>query len=120
MEQPQGVKSTLLIAVVIGIALHGTYSALFSLWDERTIFPIISLVLAVYCLLQRYLHQPMIDGMPKLIFSFFLFGVFGYNAFSRVIHPELGSNFFSSVVLAVLVLWIYKQLKQRQRLRIQE
>ncbi|MEQ4924844.1 YijD family membrane protein [Proteus hauseri] len=119
MEQNRCEKSTLLLAAVIGVALHGTYSTLFNSLVEWSIFPILSLVLAVYCLHQRYLHQPMTDGMPKLIFSFFLLGFFGYNAYIRMGNPEMGSNFFSSVAIVVMALWIYRQIKQRQRLRVQ-
>ncbi|MGK4724830.1 DUF1422 family protein, partial [Salmonella enterica] len=79
-----------------------------------------SLVLAVYCLYQRYLNQPMTDGMPKLIFSFFLLGLFGYNAYLKTSNPEMGSNFFSSVCIVIIALWIYRQIKQRKRLREQE
>lgn len=119
MEQNRCEKSTLLLAAVIGVALHGTYSTLFNSLVEWSIFPILSLVLALYCLHQRYLHQPMTDGMPKLIFSFFLLGLFGYNAYIRMGNPEMGSNFFSSVALVVVALWIYRQVKQRQRIRQQ-
>lgn len=121
MEQNRCEKGPLLIATIIGVALHGTYSALFNpLVKDSSIFPILSLVLAVYCLHQRYLHQAMTNGMPKLIFSFFLFGMFGYNAYMRTHNPDIGSNFFSSVMLVILALWIYRQIKQRQRLRFEE
>ena len=118
MEQNRCEKSTLLLSVVIGVALHGSYSTLFNpLTGPWSIFPLISLVLAVYCLYQRYLNQPMTDGMPKLIFSFFLLGLFGYNAYLKTSNPEMGSNFFSSVCIVIIALWIYRQSK---RLREQE
>ncbi|HBC5915231.1 TPA: YijD family membrane protein [Proteus mirabilis] len=121
MEQNRCEKSTLLLSVVIGVALHGSYSTLFNpLIGPWSIFPLISLVLAVYCLYQRYLNQPMTDGMPKLIFSFFLLGLFGYNAYLKTSNPEMGSNFFSSVCIVIIALWIYRQIKQRKRLREQE
>lgn len=121
MEQNRCEKSTLLLSVVIGVALHGSYSTLFNpLTGPWSIFPLISLVLAVYCLYQRYLNQPMTDGMPKLIFSFFLLGLFGYNAYLKTSSPEMGSNFFSSVCIVIIALWIYRQIKQRKRLREQE
>lgn len=120
MEQNRCEKSTLLLATVIGVALHGTYSSFFNpLIETWSVFPLISLILAVYCLYQRYLNQPMTDGMPKLIFSFFLLGLFGYNAYTRTVNPEWGSNFFSSVCIVIVALWIYRQFKHRQRLRIQ-
>lgn len=120
MEQNRCEKGTLLLATIIGVALHGTYSTLFNPLVDLSVFPILSLLLAIYCLHQRYLHQAMTDGMPKLIFSFFLLGMFGYNAYMRTNNPDMGSNFFSSVVLVILALWIYRQIKQRQRLRLEE
>ncbi|MEX6161572.1 YijD family membrane protein [Proteus mirabilis] len=121
MEQNRCEKSTLLLSVVIGVALHGSYSTLFNpLTGPWSIFPLISLVLAVYCLYQRYLNQPMTHGMPKLIFSFFLLGLFGYNAYLKTSNPEMGANFFSSVCIVIIALWIYRQIKQRKRLREQE
>lgn len=38
----------------------------------------------------------------------------------RTHNPDIGSNFFSSVMLVILALWIYRQIKQRQRLRFEE
>lgn len=70
--------------------------------ETWSVFPLISLILAVYCLYQRYLNQPMTDGMPKLIFSFFLLGLFGYNAYTRTVNPEWGSNFSLLFVLLLL------------------
>ncbi|SPZ02825.1 Uncharacterised protein [Proteus mirabilis] len=32
----------------------------------------------------------------------------------------MGSNFFSSVCIVIIALWIYRQIKQRKRLREQE
>ena len=108
-------RSTLLLALVIGLSTHGTFSAMFNSLVEFSIFPIITLVLAVYCLHQRYLHHAMPIGLPKFVVGNFFIGVFGYAAILRVQNPEIGSNFIPATIIVVLALWLYKSWKTRKQ-----
>ena len=56
----------LLLALVAGLSINGTFAALFSSIVPFSVFPIISLVLTVYCLHQRYLNRTMPVGLPGL------------------------------------------------------
>jgi hypothetical protein len=60
---------------------------------------LLALVLAVYCLHQRYLHRAMPDGIPK----FWrrrpsLLGVLLYSAIVRAEYPQIGSNFLPAII----------------------
>ena len=55
-------KGTLLLALVAGLSINGTFAALFSSIVPFSVFPIISLVLTVYCLHQRYQNRTMPVG----------------------------------------------------------
>ena len=73
MKQANQDRGTLLLALVAGLSINGTFAALFSSIVPFSVFPIISLVLTVYCLHQRYLNRTMPVGLPvrmseKLVF----------------------------------------------------
>lgn len=108
-------KSTLLLALVVGLSTHGTFSALFNSLVEFSIFPIITLVLAIYCLHQRYLNHAMPVGLPKLVVGIFFLGLFGYATILRAQHPEVGSNFIPATIIVILALWLYTSWKSRQK-----
>ena len=75
MEKPGRENGTLLLALIAGLSINGSFAALFSSVVPFSIFPLIALVLAVYCLHQRYLNRAMPDGMPKLAAACFLLGL---------------------------------------------
>lgn len=114
-DQKSYERSTLLLALVIGLSTYGTFTALFNSLVEFSIFPIIALALAVYCLHQRYLHHAMPMGLPKFVIGNFFIGIFGYAAISRVQHPEIGSNFIPATIIVILALWMYTSWKARKR-----
>ncbi|MEE4410801.1 MULTISPECIES: YijD family membrane protein [unclassified Serratia (in: enterobacteria)] len=116
MEKSGRENGTLLLALIAGLSINGSFAALFSSVVPFSIFPIISLVLAVYCLHQRYLHRAMPDGMPKLAAACFLLGVLLYSAIVRAEYPQIGSNFLPAIVAVALVLWIGVKLKARKAL----
>lgn len=62
MKQANQDRGTLLLALVAGLSINGTFAALFSSIVPFSVFPIISLVLTVYCLHQRYLNRTMPVG----------------------------------------------------------
>ena len=66
MKQANQDRGTLLLALVAGLSINGTFAALFGSIVPFSVFPIISLVLTVYCLHQRYLNRTMPVGLPGL------------------------------------------------------
>jgi hypothetical protein len=82
---------------------------------EFSIFPIVTLILAVYCLHQRYLNQAMPMGLPKFVAGSFFLGMFGYAAILRVQHPDVGSNFIPATVIVIIALWMYTSWKARKK-----
>ena len=75
MKQANQDRGTLLLALVAGLSINGTFAALFSSIVPFSVFPIISLVLTVYCLHQRYLNRTMPVGLPGLAAACFILGV---------------------------------------------
>lgn len=113
MEKPSRENGTLLLALIAGLSINGSFAALFSSVVPFSLFPLIALVLAVYCLHHRYLNQPMPEGMPKLAAGCFLLGILGYSAIVRAEYPQIGSNFLPSIICVALVFWIGFHLKKR-------
>ncbi len=64
MKQANQDRGTLLLALVAGLSMNGTFAALFSSIVPFSVISIISLVLTVYCLHQRYLNRTMPVGLP--------------------------------------------------------
>ncbi len=113
-EQPRQENGTLVLALIAGLSINGTFEALFSSAVAFSIFPIIALVLAVHCLHVRYQKSEMPFGVPKLAAACFVLGLLLYSAIIRAEHPQLGSNFVPSVICVVLVFWIAYRVKKRK------
>lgn len=113
MKQSIQERGTLLLALVAGLSINGSCAALLSSIVPFSIFPIISLVLTVYCLHQRYQNQTMPVGLPGLAASCFILGVLLYSAVVRAEYPAIGSNFFPAVLSVALVFWIGFKIKAR-------
>lgn len=107
-------KGTLLLALLAGLSINGTFAALFSSIVPFSLFPIISLVLTVYCLHQRYQNRTMPVGLPGLAAACFILGVLLYSAVVRAEYPEIGSNFLPSVLSVALLFWIGFRLRRRK------
>ncbi|MDU7649027.1 MAG: DUF1422 family protein [Klebsiella michiganensis] len=80
-------RGTLLLALIAGLSINGTFAALFSSIVPFSIFPILSLVLTVYCLHQRYQNRSMPVGLPGL---------------------------FPAVLSVIMVFWIGYRLRNRK------
>jgi len=113
-EQANQDNGTLVLALIAGLSISGTFDALFSAFVAFSIFPIIALVLAVYCLRVRYHKGEMPKGLPVLSAACFLLGLLLYSTIVRAEYPELGSNFLPSLICVVLVFWIGLKLKKRK------
>ncbi|MEH0876512.1 YijD family membrane protein [Pectobacterium cacticida] len=107
-------NGTLVLALLAGLSVNGAFAALFSSVVPFSIFPLIALVLSVYCLHQRYLHHSMPEGIPMLAAACFLLGLLIYSAIVRVEYPEIGSNFIPSILCVALIFWIGIRLRRRK------
>lgn len=113
-KYPHQEKGTLVLALIAGLSVNGAFAAVFSAIVPFSVFPLIALVLSVYCLHQRYLNIEMPEGMPLLAASCFLLGLLLYSALVRVEYPQIGSNFLPSLLCVVLVFWIGFRLKKHR------
>lgn len=113
-EQANQDNGTLVLSLIAGLSISGTFDALFSSVVAFSIFPIIALVLAVYCLHVRYHKGEMPKGLPGMAAACFLLGLLLYSTIVRAEYPELGSNFLPSLICVALVMWIGVKLKKRK------
>ncbi|MFP1747339.1 YijD family membrane protein [Lonsdalea quercina] len=113
-KQKNAEKGTLVLSMIAGLSVNGTFAALFSAFVPFSIFPLIALALSVYCLRQRYRRLDMSFGMPKLVAGCFLFGLLLYSAIIRAEYPQIGSDFVPSILCVVLALWLVIKLRSRQ------
>ncbi|WP_127959915.1 YijD family membrane protein [Serratia microhaemolytica] len=113
MKKTKQDSGTLLLALVAGLSVNGSFSALFNSLVPFSLFPLLSLMLSAYCLHQLYLDRAMSEGMPKLVTACFLLGIFIYSAIIRTEFPQMGSNFMPVTLCAVLLLWIVVKLRAR-------
>lgn len=67
-------KGTLLLALIAGLSINGAFAALFSSIVPFSVFPILSLLLTVYCLHQRYQNRSMPVGLPAWLPPFLFSG----------------------------------------------
>ncbi len=114
-NKPLGEKGILVLALIAGLSLNGSFAAIFSSIVPFSIFPIITLVLSVYCLHQHYQDRAMPQGFPSLAAASFLLGLLLYSAIIRAEYPTIGSNFVPAILAVVLVFWIGRKLKVLKR-----
>lgn len=106
-------KGTLLLALIAGLSINGTFAALFSSIVPFSIFPVLSLLLTVYCLHQRYQNRSMPVGL-RLAAACFILGVLLYSTVVRAEYPDIGSNFFPAVLSVITVFWIGYRIRNRK------
>ena len=113
MKQLQD-RGTLALAFIAGLSINGSFAALFSSVVPFSIFPIIALVLTVYCLHQRYQNRTMPVGLPSLAAACFVLGVLLYSSVVRVEYPVIGSNFVPSILSVMVLFWIVYKVRSRK------
>ena len=82
-------KGTLLLALIAGLSINGAFAALFSSKVPFSVFPILSLLLTVYCLHQRYQNRSMPVGLPGLAAAFFILGVLSSGSATRCVTAKI-------------------------------
>jgi hypothetical protein len=102
MKQSGQDKGTLLLALIAGLSINGTFAALFSSIVPFSIFPLIALVLTVYCLHQRYQNRTMPVGLPGLAAACFILGVLLY---STVVRADIRISALTSSRRYCLLRW---------------
>lgn len=99
-------RGALILALIAGLSVNGSFSSLFSSYVPFSIFPLIALALSVYALGLRYRDDTMAQGMPKMAVAWFVLGVLLYSTFIRVEYPDIGSNLLPSILSVILFFWI--------------
>jgi len=103
-------RKTLVLALIAGMCGDALLSWLTISEVSFSIFPVIALVLSVQALYQEYLRNPVAEDIPLVGLACFFVGAFGHSAFAKAQYPEAGSNFFSIIVVLLLMIWIGKKL----------
>nr|WP_086939296.1 DUF1422 family protein [Thaumasiovibrio occultus] len=108
MEQsPSKIKrDILLFAGLCGISVNACLYSLTVDWVPLSMFPLFTLLLSAYCGYQSYSRTPNANGTTTVTAVVFICGLLGYSAYSRAIHPELGSNFVMLLLVMVLMGWV--------------
>lgn len=108
-------RKTLVMALIAGMSGDALLSWLTMSEVSFSIFPLFSLVLALYVLYQEYLRNPVSEDIPLVGVACFFVGAFGHSAFLKAQHPEAGTNFLSIIVVLALLFWIYRKLRGASR-----
>ena len=104
MSKPQVIpKKPLVLAMLVGICGHASLAVLTDAVVPFSLFPLIACWLATSQLLQHYRQEPMVGNVPVCTLLSFLIGLFGHSALLKVQYPELGSNFFSLIMMLLLL-----------------
>ena len=104
--------STLLLSGIVGLSLSASFITLFNSAISFSIFPVISLILAVYCLHQRYLTNSVPDGAFGLIALSFISGLFAYMMLIRVEYAIMGSNTIPTFIFLATFFALLVKLKR--------
>ena len=100
----------LIFSLIAGLSANALLSGLTIAEVELSIFPLLSCVLAFYCMLNEYKARAMEGDIPLLTGASFIVGALSYSVCIRVIKPEIGSNFFPLIVCMILIFWICHKL----------
>ncbi len=103
-------RKTLVLALIAGMCGDALLSWMTISQVSFSIFPVIALVLSVQALYQEYLRHPVAEDIPLIGLACFFVGAFGHSAFVKAQYPDAGSNFFSIIVVLLLMVWIGKKL----------
>ncbi len=99
-------RKTLILALIAGMCGDALLSWLTMSEVSFSIFPLIALVLSVQALYQEYLKKPVSEDIPLVSLACFFVGAFGHSAFIKAQYPDSGTNFFSIVIVLLLLAWV--------------
>ncbi|HGF7239072.1 YijD family membrane protein [Vibrio paracholerae] len=104
-------RKTLILALVAGMCTDALLSWLTMSSVPFSLFALIALlVLSAQMLYQEYLAHPVAEEVPLVGLACFFVGAFGHSAFIKAQYPQEGSNFFSIVIVLLLIFWIGRKL----------
>jgi hypothetical protein len=100
----------LVFSLIAGLSANALLSGLTMVEVELSIFPLLSCLLAFFCMLQEYKARAIEGDIPLLTGASFLVGALSYSVCIRVIKPDIGSNFFPLIVCMGLIFWMCYKL----------
>jgi len=100
----------LTFSLIAGLSTNALLSGLTITQVELSVFPLLSCVLAFYCMLQEYKERAIEGDIPLLTAASFIVGALSYSVCIRVVKPEIGSNFFPLIVCMALIFWMCHKL----------
>jgi hypothetical protein len=100
----------LIFSLIAGLSANALLSGLTMAEIELSIFPLLSCLLAFFCMLQEYKARAIEGDIPLLTGASFMVGALSYSVCIRVIKPDIGSNFFPLIVCMVLIFWMCHKL----------
>lgn len=113
-------RKPILLAFLVGLCGNATLATLTVSQLAFSLFPLIALALAAHMLYREYLSVPMEGATPTCTLLAFLIGIFGYSSVLRTDYPEMGSNYFTVMILLVLVIWLALKMGVAARPQVKE
>lgn len=105
-RQAKSKRKTLFLALLAGICGNASWVALTSHYVAFSAFPIIAFVLAVYCLLQERRLSQGGESTTGMAIGCFVVGILGYSALLKAQLPDMGSNYFTVILMLVIAFWV--------------
>lgn len=99
-------KKWLVYTFIIGLSASACFATFTHSFVTFSIFPFISLFLAIYHFYSKYLENEQNDSTISGAWIALFIGIFSYYAFIGALHPELGSNFISITLTLILGIWL--------------
>lgn len=99
-------RKVLIFSLIAGASANGTLSGITLNEVAFSMFPLMSCLLAFYCMLQQYKSRAMEGDIPLLTGASFIVGALSYAVCIRVMIPEIGSNFLPLMVCMAIVFWM--------------
>lgn len=99
-------RKVLLFSLIAGASANATLSGITLNEVAFSIFPLLSCLLAFYCMLQQYKSRAMEGDIPLLTGASFIVGALSYAICIRVVLPEIGSNFLPLMVCMGIIFWM--------------
>ena len=100
----------LVFSLIAGAGANATLAGLTLEQVSFSVFPILTCVLAFYCMLSEYQTRALEGDIPLLTGASFLVGALSYSVSIRVVFPEIGNNFFPLMVCMVIVFFIFHKM----------